>query len=103
MGINLLRRKITTSKLPEYTKTQQAFYVVWHRGNDTEYFLCDMSLDGRAIKWSVFKESAVKFDNGEDALSLCREINKTNRGPGIIELKILDEQVPDEDAEMWVL
>jgi hypothetical protein len=97
--MNLLRRKLAVATLPTHIKNIDVFYIVWHR-NDSEFFLCDALKDGAELRWSVFPESGIKFQTGEEALSFCNEINTRKRGPGIIELKIIVESVDDEDT-LW--
>ena len=101
--MNLIRRKIPVTKVPKNYTNQQVFYIVWHR-DESEFFLCDANADGDTLHWSVFKEHAVRFTEGEEALGFCKEINTIKRGPGIIELKIVDEKVrADDDDDIWMI
>lgn len=100
--MNLLRRKIPVTKVPKHYKNRDVFYIVWHRSETSEFFLCDATNDGNDLYWSVFKDRAIAFDDGKLALEFCNEINETKRGPGIIELKIITEKVDDED-DIWAI
>lgn len=87
--------------MPKHFTKREVFYIVWHKDEFSEYFLTDSQNEGSDLYWSVFQDQGIKFEKGEDALAFCKEINQTKRGSGIIELKIITEQVIDEDADFW--
>ena len=100
--MNLLRRKIPVTKVPKQYKNRDVFYIVWHRTDSSEFFLCDAQNDGNDLYWSVFPDRAISFDDGQTALAFCNEIKEKRNGPGIIELKIITQKVDEED-EIWAI
>ena len=100
--MNLLRRKLSVTKIPKHFTNREVFYIVWHKGDESEYFLTDAQNDGADLYWSVFQDQGIKFEEGKQALAFCNEVKEKRKGPGIIELKVVTEKVEDDD-DFWAI
>lgn len=99
MALNFIKRKITVPNADYFYETVENFYIIWTRDNQ-EFYFCDYSMDATQMLWSSNRLKAVKFEDGKDALEILKEIKLTRHGPGIIELKIINEQILDPTGWM---
>ena len=103
MALNLIKRKIKIQKIPRSYDKVEKFYIVWNRDDD-EYYLSDANLDGTSLLWHKNMAKGVSFTDGDEALAFCKEVNNSRPfAQGIIELKIVTQNVRSTDDETWMI